>query len=204
MWKHKCSLQAPQHRPAECRQTLWHYSRNLKRPSIAQDTKSWPLAPSSTLDTASAPALPKTRNPGPWTPHSIPSNVDKDVYSIERFPVLKTIIGGIHCIVRTSHQLLHFPYAASFIPAWLNSPLYPLKISDLQRSVQNKYDLKVLRPHLGKPGPWLGGNYLVHLLLKIDQRAQTESAHNRTLMSTSQSRQIQGHANKAGRLENLH
>ena len=92
-------------------------SRHLKRSSTAQDTKSWPLAPSSTLDTASAPALPKTRNPGPWTPHSIPSNVDKDVYSIERFPVLKTIIGGIHCIVRTSHQLLHFPYAASFIPA---------------------------------------------------------------------------------------
>ena len=31
----------------------------------------------STLDTSSAPqpALPKTRNPGPWTPHSIPSNV---------------------------------------------------------------------------------------------------------------------------------
>jgi hypothetical protein len=44
----------------------------------------------------------------------------------------------------------------------------PLKISDLQRSVQNKYNLIVLRPHLGKPVPWPGRNYPVHLLLTID------------------------------------
>jgi hypothetical protein len=99
---------------------------------------------------------------------------------------------------RESTKLCHnSPYKESTQRQWTQRS-NPLKISDLQRSVQNKYDLKVLRPNLGKPVPWPGRNYPVHLLVTI-VTIVTIDEHD-----ASQSRQIQGNANKTGRSENRH
>jgi len=62
----------------------------------------------------------------------------------------------IHKNVQRANQILSQQPPQGYHTETMDTEEQPTKNirpADLQRSVQNKYDLKMLRPHLGKPVP---------------------------------------------------